>query len=67
MKLVSSNEWNSYCYHYSCFYQAKVTYENEEYDLTINSASYMIIENEKAYLILNEKNNLFLEACNCCE
>lgn len=69
MREVKSGEWNSYCYHYPCAYRGIANYNEVKYNFYINSASYLILEKEteKFYFILEEKNHLFLQACNCCE
>jgi len=71
MKQVTGNEWNSYCYHYPCSYKGIAYYNGKEYNLYINSASYIVLHDdtskEKLYFILEKKNSSFLKACDCCE
>lgn len=69
MEEINGNEWNSYCYHYPCSYKGIANYNGAQYNLYVNSASYIILYNDagKKYFILKNDNNLFLKSCSCCE
>ncbi len=69
MTVVSPVEWNAICYNYPCTYTGKVSNGQTTYDIRINAASYVILENKEQTLIFaaKEKLPIFITACNCCE
>lgn len=69
MRKVESVEWNALCYVYPCFYSGKVSNGEVDYEIFINSASHIILQNEKEvlYFIHENQSGKFLIPCNCCE
>ena len=69
MDLSTSEEWNSLCYTYPCYYKGRVKYEGYEYEVEMNAASHAVLYNNDStiYLIKKESLKEFLTPCNCCE
>lgn len=69
MDLSTSEEWNSLCYTYPCYYKGKVKYKGDEYEVKMNAASHAVLYNKNStiYFIKKESLNGFLIPCNCCE
>ncbi|MEM6765109.1 MAG: hypothetical protein AAF655_09290 [Bacteroidota bacterium] len=66
---VSPTEWYAKCYQYPCGYKGRVGNVLVEYEFMLNAASYLILSNEEetVHFILEEKSDLFLQSCDCCE
>ena len=68
MELVSPVEWNAICYHLPCSYKGEVSNGHFSYEIEINAASFIVLQNKNDTLIFiaKEKLDIFLLACNCC-
>jgi hypothetical protein len=69
MRIATSEEYNSLCYFYPCFYTCTVTNDSLSYTMMINAASWVCLYNDtvKVYFINSAKSNVFIQACDCCE
>lgn len=69
MQKVDSYALNARCDIYPCWFSGKVSNGDEEYNINVNSASHVVLRNEKEeiYFILKETNDLFLQPCDCCD
>lgn len=69
MKRVEPSEWNKICYTYPCFYIGQVKNDKTEYEIIINSGSYIQLTNSKEtiYFVSTKKIDQFLTPCDCCE
>lgn len=69
MKRVEAIEAYSRCYDYSCWYEGKVTDGIELYEIVIYGGGEITlnIHNKTIHFIMEDKSNLFIEICNCCE
>lgn len=68
-RLVNITEWYATCYQYSVWYKGKVSNSINSYEILISPTSYICLSNADTtlYFIEEEKTNLFLVPCDCCE
>ena len=69
MRKVEATEAYARCYQYPCWYEGKVSNGDADYEIAIYAGAFVTLSNndETLHFIMEEKSDLFVDFCSCCE
>ena len=69
LKQVDGVVWGAQCYSYPCLYRGEVSNEENDYNITVDAASTVMLidSSEVLYFIASNTLPFFMAPCDCCE